>query len=236
MKTYNLDTEKIEKIGFSIKKRRQEKNISLSKIAEELDINAGYISKLENGNNTKSLNLFLLKAICKKLELDYIELLKDIGYLDKDLLTLNISEISKLIEIFGELKNKIGAESDLYKKFEKIFFTLLDEGYEDNLKVYEKQSDVPISQNYSEFILKNIFFENKNIKAFFKKKDNLENIEDGKYILANYNGKNLLAKFYTENDNIILVFSNENEKPILVKENDLKILGILYKAEEERRY
>ena len=62
------------KVGEIIRAKREEKNISLSDFAKELDISPGYLSQIENGVK-KNPNLEILLRIINKLDIDLAMLL-----------------------------------------------------------------------------------------------------------------------------------------------------------------
>jgi len=57
------------KVGEIIRAKREEKNISLSDFAKELDISPGYLSQIENGVK-KNPNLEILLKIINRLDID----------------------------------------------------------------------------------------------------------------------------------------------------------------------
>lgn len=62
------------KVGEIIRAKREEKNISLSDFAKELDISPGYLSQIENGIK-KNPNLEILLKITNRLDIDLFMLL-----------------------------------------------------------------------------------------------------------------------------------------------------------------
>ena len=62
------------KVGEIIRAKREEKNISLSDFAKELEISPGYLSQIENGIK-KNPNLEILLKIINKLDIDLAMLL-----------------------------------------------------------------------------------------------------------------------------------------------------------------
>lgn len=75
-------------IGQRIKNRRREKNITIAKLAEILDVSEGYVGRLEKG--TSSISLKRALEISEVLEINIGELLTGVRvdsseYLNKEL-------------------------------------------------------------------------------------------------------------------------------------------------------
>lgn len=62
--------DKYKKIGFKIKKLREERNLSQYEFAELIGISISYLSKIEAPNCNKSFSLDLLFEISKILNID----------------------------------------------------------------------------------------------------------------------------------------------------------------------
>lgn len=96
---YNILKNKREELGNYIKEARKNylpSNIGLNKFAEISGISSSLISKIENGKILK-ISPFLLQDIADSLDIDYKELYKIVGYLDKN---------EKIIEKFKKINRK----------------------------------------------------------------------------------------------------------------------------------
>lgn len=228
MKTYNLENKKIKEIGNIINRKRKNKNISISELACKLQVNAGYITKLEKGTNTKSINVLLLKSICEELDLNYFELLKKIDYLNNDIFILSIEDITKLKRISKNLAHKLGEEDDTLIEFLDFFIPKFKESFKTNIRTFENITEFNPSENTTEFMINSFNFKNQELKALFKKETKIKN---GKYILVNINNQYLIKRFYLEkNEQVILESPLKEEGPILMDFNSLKYYGTLYQT------
>lgn len=231
MSKYNLDNHVIKELGELIKEKRKEKGINVIDLAKSLDVNPGYISKLENGNNSKSINILLLKSIAKHLELNYIELLKKLGYLDKELLTLDINELKNLKNDWQNLKKNLKNPSEETIPFKGI----LEKIYDNNLTAYDTVDQVDIDSNYSDFMINNLYIKNKSVKGYFRRKEMIGE-DNGNLFLIHTKNRTILCKLYQEKNMIIAISPLKEEIPKLYNKEEIKILAILYKTIEEKYY
>lgn len=67
--------EKIDDIGFEIKKLRENKNISQEDLAIELNVSQSKLSKIENGK-TKKIDIITLISICHFFSISLSEFLQ----------------------------------------------------------------------------------------------------------------------------------------------------------------
>ncbi|AGC69079.1 transcriptional regulator, XRE family [Thermoclostridium stercorarium subsp. stercorarium DSM 8532] len=113
------------KVGEIIRAKREEKNISLSDFARELDISPGYLSQIENGIK-KNPNLEILLKIINKLDIDLSMLLgvenREENYMVK------IPSLLKLT-LAKDRYNKVLEEPEVLKKYCLLTERILDAKY-----------------------------------------------------------------------------------------------------------
>ena len=230
MKTYNLDNEKIKELGIVLNKKRLNKNISISQLANKLEVNAGYITKLEKGSNSKSINILLLKAICKELDLNYTDLLKKIGYLSKETFILSVKDIEKIFNIGEDLVEVLGENHPIITEYINCFSSEFNNSLEKNISIFENFEEFDPELCKSEFSINSFIFKNTEVKALFKK-EMKEKIKDGKYILVKIKGKYCLKKYYLEEGKLaVLICPSSEKRPIIVNLNSLAYYGTLYQT------
>lgn len=236
MKTYNLDSKKIKELGIILNKKRLNKNISISQLASKLEVNAGYITKLEKGSNSKSINVLLLKTICKELDLNYYDLLKKIGYLDKETFILSVENIKKIFLIGENLEKELGNEHPLTKEYLDCFSKEFSNSLEKNITIFENLEDFNPKSSKSEFKINSFIFKNIELKAFFKKETKGE-IKDGSYVLVKLKNKYCLKKYYLEKEKqVILLNPLDKEKPLIIDLDSLDYYGTLYQTIKKDLY
>lgn len=99
------------KVGDKIKCRRVEMDLTKGGVAKESEMNPQEITGIEEGMRQK-LNPFHIRALSEALEMDYMELMHDIGY-------VNSMEYGRYVN--GETVNKsnekkLREENELFKK------------------------------------------------------------------------------------------------------------------------
>jgi len=113
------------KVGEIIRAKREEKNISLSDFAKELDISPGYLSQIENGVK-KNPNLEILLKIINRLDIDLAMLLgiesREENYLIK------IPSLLKLT-LAKDRYNKVLEDSEILRKYCSLTERILDARY-----------------------------------------------------------------------------------------------------------
>lgn len=113
------------KVGEIIRAKREEKNISLSDFAKELDISPGYLSQIENGIK-KNPNLEILLKITNRLDIDLFMLLgierQEENYF------LKIPSLLKLT-LAKDRYNKALEEAEVLKKYCTLTERILDAKY-----------------------------------------------------------------------------------------------------------
>ena len=113
------------KVGEIIRAKREEKNISLSDFAKELDISPRYLSQIENGVK-KNPNLEILLRIINKLDIDLAMLLgiesREENYLVK------IPSLLKLV-LAKDRYNKVLEEPEVLRKYCSLTERILDARY-----------------------------------------------------------------------------------------------------------
>ncbi|NLM09786.1 MAG: helix-turn-helix transcriptional regulator [Clostridiaceae bacterium] len=113
------------KVGEIIRAKREEKNISLSDFAKELEISPGYLSQIENGIK-KNPNLEILLKIINKLDIDLAMLLgiesREENYLVK------IPSLLKLI-LAKDRYTKVLEEPEVLKRYCSLTERILDAKY-----------------------------------------------------------------------------------------------------------
>lgn len=113
------------KVGEIIGAKREEKNISLSDFAKELDISPGYLSQIENGIK-KNPNLEILLKITNRLDIDLFMLLgierQEENYF------LKIPSLLKLT-LAKDRYNKALEEAEVLKKYCTLTERILDAKY-----------------------------------------------------------------------------------------------------------
>lgn len=83
-RNFEISEKKRKELGEYIKKIREEKNISLTQLADLTKINVSDLHKIEKGTKNK-VNPFQLKAISKILQVDYKIFYRIVNFLeDKD--------------------------------------------------------------------------------------------------------------------------------------------------------
>lgn len=82
MTDYLVKEEDRLKLAAFIRKTRESKGISMTKLAKILNVHNSWLHKLETGD-TQKVNPYLLKEISVHLDLDYKFLYHMIGYLDE---------------------------------------------------------------------------------------------------------------------------------------------------------
>lgn len=113
------------KVGEIIRAKREEKNIYLSDLAEELNISPGYLSQIENGIK-KNPNLEILLKIIDRLDIDLAMLLGIDGHEENYL--VKIPSLLKLI-LARDRYNKVLEEPEVLKKFCSLTERILDTKY-----------------------------------------------------------------------------------------------------------
>lgn len=116
---FDIPKEKRIQVGDYIKKIREEKNKTLSLLAEESSLNIADLHKIEHGTKNK-INPFQFKAIAKVLEVDYKIFYEMVGFLDeKDFNTnslnagneyINYRNKNDIIKSIKELNNNLNIE------------------------------------------------------------------------------------------------------------------------------
>jgi len=113
------------KVGEIIRAKLEEKNISLSDFAKELDISPGYLSQIENGVK-KNPNLEILLKIINRLDIDLAMLLgiesREENYLIK------IPSLLKLT-LAKDRYNKVLEDSEILRKYCSLTERILDARY-----------------------------------------------------------------------------------------------------------
>ncbi len=102
MNKYVIDKEKRLQLGKFIKEKREEKGFGMNQLAAKISVTNSLIHRLENGQ-TQKISPFLLKEVASGLRIDYKELYKIVGYLEKEEFTQkqegNIGEIYEVSRI-----------------------------------------------------------------------------------------------------------------------------------------
>lgn len=113
------------KVGEIIRAKREEKNISLSDFAKELDISPGYLSQIENGVKKNPNHEILLKII-NRLDIDLAMLLgienREENYLVK------IPSLLKLT-LAKDRCNKVLEDSEILRKYCSLTERILNARY-----------------------------------------------------------------------------------------------------------
>lgn len=103
-----------KKIGYKIKRKREEKNFSQEAMAEMLDISQKSYSNIENGKNS-SINTDRLLKISEILEIDILDFFKDLENISYNKITnsqqngfvfnnvVNSEEINAIIQSMSKI-------------------------------------------------------------------------------------------------------------------------------------
>lgn len=113
------------KVGEIIRAKREEKNISLSDFAKELEISPGYLSQIENGVK-KNPNLEILLKIINKLDID-LSMLLGIESREENYF-IKIPSLLKLI-LAKDRYNKVLEEPEILRKYCALTERILDARY-----------------------------------------------------------------------------------------------------------
>ena len=149
-----LQNQKIE-LGKYIKTLREEKGISLTQLANLTKINISDLCKIENGNKNK-VNPFHLKIIANIFQIDYKIFYKIVNFLDEK----DFSSIGNLQNEKNYSKKELISILSMY--YPKVNVELL----------FEKLSDIKLSQMNEIFLFIDFIKEKKNIsKSFNNKKE-----------------------------------------------------------------
>ena len=82
-------------LGSILKNKRMEKGFSKNKLAQHIGISQPEVTRIENGIRTVP-NLITLINMCEILDIDFINLLKVTGYVDKkNLLGKGLNDMKK---------------------------------------------------------------------------------------------------------------------------------------------
>lgn len=113
------------KVGEIIRAKREEKNISLSDLAKELDISPGYLSQIENGVKTNP-SLEILIKIINKLDID-LSAAFGLNNHEENCL-VKIPSLLKLI-LANDRYNKVLEDPEVLKKYCTLTERILDARY-----------------------------------------------------------------------------------------------------------
>lgn len=94
-------------LGEKIKKARKEQKLTLVKLGELLNLTQGYLSNIEGNKRKPSPEI--LQKLSKVLEIPFMELMAEAGYIDKDL----ASSVKKIEESSFKSVIKLGKSEEL---------------------------------------------------------------------------------------------------------------------------
>ena len=207
-----IEFEKTIELGIILKKARERLNLTTQEVSQKTNISTTDINYIENGKKNK-INPFMLKKLSQLYKLNLLEIYEMIGYIDKN----------DLIE---------------YTNLDKINYEIVENN---KIPVYALNSDVnniltgipsfyiqlPINNVFFKAIdLRNNVFEDK-ILALFN--TNINKLNNGDIGLFLYNKEFYIAKYYSTNNNSILILFDKDMSTLVFKNsNQPEILGKLF--------
>ena len=207
-----IEFEKTIELGIILKKARERLNLTTQEVSQKTNISTTDINYIENGKKNK-INPFMLKKLCQLYKINLLEIYEMIGYIDKN----------DLIE---------------YTNLDKINYEIVENN---KIPVYALNSDVnniltgipsfyiqlPINNVFFKAIdLRNNVFEDK-ILALFN--TNINKLNNGDIGLFLYNKEFYIAKYYSTNNNSILILFDKDMSTLVFKNsNQPEILGKLF--------
>lgn len=101
---------RITRFGQYLKELREGKGLSTHKLAELSGVSQSYISHVENGRKKKTPSPEILKKLADALEVQYMELMQDAGYVPEE-------ELDKLIDMSKQVVNEAHSKSVVSEKY-----------------------------------------------------------------------------------------------------------------------
>lgn len=96
----------IKEFGIYLKKLRNDKKLTLHKLAELTGYSNPYISQVENGHKAKMPTPEYIKKMSDALEVDYSLLLNEAGYTDLSIANAYKDNLESDFELVGELQQQ----------------------------------------------------------------------------------------------------------------------------------
>lgn len=216
MQNFTIKEEDAINLGQFLKKKREEKEMTIIEIEAKSGINRADIYRIENGQK-KRLNPFQLISLAETLEVNLIELYILVGFINKDIITdfvkkstdERINEQLKIISYTGAIKIPI------YKNFLEGFGIIKD-------STPIKYTTLFLDRN-SEYI--GVVMNDNSLSPFISK-DSIVIVEKTKELYNNQmgvfriNGDFYVRKYLKKNSAVILYAENSSLEPIIVDSSD----------------